>query len=276
MKISFTSVVVLFSLLSFGANSKQYTDDVHKDDYKWIQLDLIHTIDQKPHVQGEGYQDTYFEMEFGGRSGIFDLYGYVDLFDVTNSSDSDKHDGQNLFVKFAPRMSLDALTGKDLSFGPVQELYIANVTSAGPNQLEILLGLGSDVEIPFLGKMGMNLYSRYSVENFGNKDENSFNGYMFSMNWFKPFYFFENGSFISYQGYLDYMFGADKYEDQPSLSTSGGGTFHGIYWHSKQYAVGYGLKYFHDTYGIKDGAMGFAGKNESTGFGHYFTMAYKF
>ncbi|WP_234920451.1 outer membrane protein OmpK, partial [Aeromonas veronii] len=22
-----------------------------------------------------------FEMEFGGRSGIFDLYGYVDVFD---------------------------------------------------------------------------------------------------------------------------------------------------------------------------------------------------
>ncbi|WP_412841915.1 outer membrane protein OmpK, partial [Aeromonas dhakensis] len=28
------------------------------------------------------YNDTYFEMEFGGRSGLFDLYGYVDVFDI--------------------------------------------------------------------------------------------------------------------------------------------------------------------------------------------------
>ncbi|WP_257978415.1 outer membrane protein OmpK, partial [Aeromonas caviae] len=25
----------------------------------------------------------------------------------------------------------------------------------------------------------------------------------FAMNWFKPFYTFSNGSFVSYQGYLD-------------------------------------------------------------------------
>lgn len=267
---------ILVSLTTFGVNAKQYSNDIHKDDYKWAQFDVIHTIDQKPHVANKGYSDTYFEMEFGGRSGLFDLYGYVDVFDITNSSSSDKHDGQNIFMKFAPRLSLDALTGKDLSFGPVEELYIANITNVGASQLETFIGLGSDVQMPLFGKVGMNLYARYSVENFGNEDEGSFNGYQFSMNWFKPFYFFDNGSFISYQGYLDYMFAADDYKDQPSMSTSGGTTFHGIYWHSERYAVGYGLKYFQDVYGIKDGGMGFAGENESTGFGHYFTVAYKF
>ena len=34
-------------------------------------------------LPGESTHD-YLEMEFGGRSGIFDLYGYVDVFNLTN------------------------------------------------------------------------------------------------------------------------------------------------------------------------------------------------
>ncbi len=66
-------------------------------------------------------------MEFGGRSGIFDLYGYVDVFDIFQNRHDDKHNQDNLFIKFAPRISIHAMTGKDFSFGPVQEVYIANL-----------------------------------------------------------------------------------------------------------------------------------------------------
>ncbi len=63
------------------------------------------------------------------------------------------------------------------------------------------------------------------------------NGFQISTNWFKPFYFFENGSFISYQGCIDYQFGMDK--DNKALNTSNGGAmFNGIYWHSDRFAVG--------------------------------------
>ncbi|WP_413766736.1 outer membrane protein OmpK, partial [Vibrio vulnificus] len=76
--------------------------------------------------KGAGAESShdYLEMEFGGRSGIFDLYGYVDVFDLSNDPGSDKDGAEKIFMKFAPRMSLDAVTGKDLSFGPVQELYV--------------------------------------------------------------------------------------------------------------------------------------------------------
>ena len=43
-------------------------------------------IDELP---GESTHD-YLEMEFGGRSGIFDLYGYVDVFNLTSDPGSDK------------------------------------------------------------------------------------------------------------------------------------------------------------------------------------------
>lgn len=260
----------LLAATSAPVMAADYSDgDIHKNDYKFLQFNLMGAFDEKP---GNSNHD-YLEMEFGGRSGIFDLYGYVDVFNLLSNPSSDKADADaKIFMKFAPRMSLDALTKKDLSFGPVQELYIASeitwdgVTTNpekgtfGVNQQKI--GIGSDVMVPWFGKMGLNLY--------GNYDSNvkDWNGFQISTNWFKPFYFFENGSFISYQGYIDYQFGM---KDEYATSSNGGAWFNGIYWHSERYAVGYGLKLYKDVYGIKD-----TDAFESSGVGHYVSVTYKF
>ncbi|WP_394127550.1 outer membrane protein OmpK [Vibrio hepatarius] len=257
--------------MSAPAMAADYSDgDIHKNDYKWLQFNLMAAIDEK----GPGEESThdYLEMEFGGRSGIFDLYGYVDYFNITGDSSSDKSGSDKLFMKFAPRMSLDALTGKDLSFGPVQEVYVASemIFYGGSNEGQYKIGLGSDINAPWLGKMGLNLYGNYDN---ALKD---WNGYQLSTNWFKPFYFFENGSFISYQGYLDFQFGM---KDEYSQSSTGAAMFNGIYWHSDRFAVGYGLKLFNDVYGFEDGAAvpwNPAQTNDSSGVGHYFAVTYKF
>lgn len=258
----------LLAATSAPVMAANYSDgDIHKNDYKWLQFNLMGAFDELP---GESSHD-YLEMEFGGRSGIFDLYGYVDVFNLTSDKGSDKADEQaKMFMKFAPRMSLDGLTGKDLSFGPVQELYVAsemtwdgvNTTDKtfGVNQQKI--GLGSDVMVPWLGKIGLNLYGNYD------SNKKDWNGFQISTNWFKPFYFFENGSFISYQGYIDYQF---DMEEKYSTASNGGVMFNGLYWHSDQFAVGYGLKGYKDVYGIKDSAG-----NKTTGFAHYVAVTYKF
>lgn len=265
----FTKTLIAAGLLAASATpafAADYSGDIHKNDYKWFQFNVMHTIDQLPYSESEGgYNDTYFEMEFGGRSGIFDLYGYVDVFDIFQNRHDDKHNQDNLFIKFAPRISIDAMTGKNLSFGPVQEVYIANLINVGgPDGLfEAMTGLGADVQVPWFGKVGMNLYARHVNEGGG---EQGWNGYQFSMNWFKPFYTFSNGSFVAYQGYLDHLF------DAKDTSTDGTAMFNGLYWHSDRYAVGYGLKYFNDIYGIQNGSYGL----KTTGFGHYFSVTYKF
>ena len=270
----FTKTLIAAGLLAASATpafAADYSGDIHKNDYKWFQFNVMHTIDQLPYSESEGgYNDTYFEMEFGGRSGIFDLYGYVDVFDIFQNRHDDKHNQDNLFIKFAPRISIDAMTGKDLSFGPVQEVYIANLINVGgPDGLfEAMTGLGADVQVPWFGKVGMNLYARHVNEGGG---EQGWNGYQFSMNWFKPFYTFSNGSFVAYQGYLDHLF------DAKDTSTDGTAMFNGLYWHSDRYAVGYGLKYFMDAYGTKDGSTAFDGTPwKSSGFSHYFSVTYKF
>ncbi len=127
----------LLAAASAPVMAADYSDgDIHKNDYKWMQFNLMGAFDEKGAGPGESSHD-YLEMEFGGRSGIFDLYGYVDVFNLLSDPGSDKADSQaKMFMKFAPRMSLDGLTGKDLSFGPVQELYVASeITWDGVNTI---------------------------------------------------------------------------------------------------------------------------------------------
>ncbi|MFT7682273.1 MAG: nucleoside-specific channel-forming protein [Moritella dasanensis] len=252
--------------LSCNAFAADYSDDIHKNDYKWSQFNLMYVVGEKP-SDSDSKKHDYLEMEFGGRSGVVDLYGYVDVFNLTNknSSSSDKNDGESkLYMKLAPRFSLDGMTGKDLSFGPVQELYVATLFNWGGGPIgedtnNAFVGLGSDVMVPWLGKVGMNLYGLYDV------NATDWNGYQFSMNWFKPVINFDNGSFISYQGYIDYQFGA---ESSATNVSSGGAMYNGIYWHSDRYSVGYGLKAYNDIYTIKSSV--------GSGFAHYFAATYKF
>jgi len=273
--------IIAASLLSAATSSvfaADYTDgDTHKNDYSFMQANLMYAVDELP---GKSSHD-YLELEFGGRAGILDYYGYADVFDLTNSDDSDKAGAEKIFIKFAPRISLDGLFKTDLSAGPFQEFYVATLFNWGGggatncdnngNCIDATTvnnsfwGLGSDVMVPWLGKVGLNLYGLYDL------NEKEWNGYQVSTNWFKPFHFFENGSFISYQGYIDYQFGMNN--DVPGLTSShGGAMFNGIYWHSDNFSVGYGLKGYNDVYGLEDG--GFAGK--TTGFAHYFAATYKF
>jgi len=256
-----TLLALILTSAALPAFSADYSDgDIHKNDYKWMQANLMYAVDELP---GESSHD-YLELEFGGRSGVLDYYGYADVFNLTNSDSSDKAGQDKIFIKFAPRISLDALTGKDLSFGPVQEVYLATLFNWSGNSTvnNSFWGLGSDINVPWLGKVGLNAYGLYDLNN---KD---WNGYQVSTNWFKPFYFFENDSFISYQGYIDYQFGI---KEQYSSSSNGGVMFNGIYWHSDNYSIGYGLKAYQNVYGIKDSSA-----FKSSGFSHYFAVTYKF
>ncbi|TEW53704.1 hypothetical protein E2R68_11145 [Psychromonas sp. RZ22] len=263
MKKSLLSCALLASSSVMAAD---YTDgDIHKNDFKFVQFNYMYAVNELP---GESDHD-YLEMEFGGRSGIFDLYGYVDVFNPSASKDSDKYDSPKMFMKFAPRVSLDALFQSDFSIGPVKELYFATLfnwdgssNSTPYNVNNSFWGVGSDIDVAWLGKVGFNIYGLYDL------NKRDWNGYQVSTNWFKPFYFFSNGSFFSYQGYIDYQVGM---KSEYSTASNGGAMFNGLYWHSDQFALGYGLKLYKDVYGIED-----TDAFKSTGISHYFSATYKF
>lgn len=244
---------------------------IRKNDGHWMQFNLYHGFDNKIPFGNE--RDTFFEIEFGGRSGFFDIYGFLDVFDATNSPKSDLHNEDNMFLKFVPRFSLDAIFQKDLSVGLVREWYIANMIQVADRGLfSQYLGVGTDVDLPWFGRSKLNIMGRYVRENYGVANENRLDGAFLGFAWFKPLHAFTNKSFITYQGYFDYTFGAKMLADSPEYSDSSLEWFNGLYWHTDRYAVGYGLKYYKDMGLLQSG--GIAGT--TTGFGHYFIVNYKF
>ncbi|MBB1270176.1 outer membrane protein OmpK [Shewanella sp. SR44-3] len=272
-----TATVAAISGNAFAADRGS---DIHAGNYKWMQFNAMYSIGEKPNNITTGDRHDYLEMEFGGRAGVVDLYGYVDIFNLANrdSSGTDKGPGTSkLFMKFAPRFSIDAITGKDLSIGPIKEVYFSTLYNWNGSNLDSnsvnnsFWGVGADVEVPWLGKTGMNLYGLYDL------NAKDWDGYQFSMNWFKPFYFLDNGSFFAYQGYIDYQFDVAKVQVFPGQagkikSSNGGAMFNGIYWHSDRFALGYGLKTYKEVYALADdGIVG-----ETSGFSHYLAATYKF
>lgn len=270
----FLSLVVLgLSLfITSQAMAADYKDgDIHKNDYKWFQFNLLQSVDNK--LPFGNKHDTFFELEFGGRSGLFEVYGFLDVQDILDSKDSSLHKGDNLFFKFTPRMSLDALTGHDLAIGPFKEWYIASLINVGDRALfDKYIGLGADVEVPWFGKIVTKLMARYVRENFGAANEGKWDGYIWTATWFKPFHEFSNKSYVTYQGFIDYTFAADKLSDSKDRASSSVAWYNGLYWHSERYAAGYGLKYYKDMALLRDGGFG----GNTTGLGHYFVVTYKF
>ncbi|WP_417357080.1 outer membrane protein OmpK [Gallaecimonas pentaromativorans] len=280
MKLTRQLLAVMLASGTFGAQATEGVGDLHSADHKWLSFNLMHSEDNR--LPFQNHKDTYLEIEFGGRSGILDLYGYVDLFDILDDGSDDRSGGDNLYAKIVPRFSLNAISGRDLSFGPVKELYLATEFNIGDSSGDNgglwsqYLGLGSDIEVPWFGKMGLNLYARYVRENYGNANEKKWDGYKVSTNWFKPVHRFASGDFIAYQGYLDYQFGASKIGRVPGYSPNSIEWFNGIYYHSAHYAVGYGLKYYNNMAFFKDNDEATGVRQDTSGFGHYLSLNYLF
>src|SRR5574344_1120098 len=277
-------IVLLLNLLFFSFfNIELFAKDISTIENKqWANVILMNGVNQRGGPFK--FDDTYLEVEFGGRYEWLDLYGYVDFIDILNSKSSDKHGSNNYFVDIEPRIFLDYLFNKDFSYKALKELYLAfdYYYADEPNGkgLNVLwMGIGSDIDIPWLGTSGVNFYTRYIDENYGASNEHTFDGYVAHINWFKPLYFFTDSRFISFQGYLDYEFGSDldensferQYRTSDSLQS-----YLGLYLHNKSWLIGYGLKAYKNMTQWKDNEILNDKKTDSTGFGHYFSIAYKF
>lgn len=275
-------ILKILVILTFFTINVFAKDISNINNSQWANLHLYKGVNQRGGPFA--FDDTYVEFEFGGRYEWLDLYGYIDFIDALNSKSSDKHGGNNFFVDIEPRVSIDYLLNKDLSYGALKELFFAfDIYYAdepdGKGLKVIWMGLGSDIDIPWLGVSGVNFYTRFIEENYGASNENSFDGYVAHINWFKPIYNFSENRFLSFQGYLDYEFGSNlkandfekKYRTSDSLQS-----YLGFWLHDKKWALGYGLKAYKDMTQWKDGEVLNNRKTDTTGFAHYFNVAYKF
>lgn len=271
---------LLFWAITSSFASDYTGGDIHASDYKWMNANLFRGHNQ--HGGFRKFNDTYLELEFGGRSGVLDFYGYMDFIDIFNDKkNSDQHLGDNSFTKFDARFSLDAIFNKDLALGNIKEWYFAtemmNADSGNFGGLRVYwLGLGTDTLIPWLGLTGINLQTRYFAENYGASNEGKIDGYVLHMNWFKPLVNFEQHELIAFQGYLDYEFASNI--EGSNRSPTSFQTYLGFWYHLKQYAFGYGAKIYQNMNNFRDGENmpSSSVKVNSSGVGHYFNVTYKF
>ena len=86
---------------------------------------------------------------------------YGDVFFFNDHLWDDNHDQSNYF-EFSPRLSLGAVTGQKLEFGPIKDVLIATTWESnnqdGLNFDNILYGIGFDIAIPKFQFAQLNFY----------------------------------------------------------------------------------------------------------------------
>ena len=265
-------ILGLFLLLNIiFTYGEDYSKNPSKNDYKAINLRVMSGMEDG------NYIDTYFEMEFAGRYEFFDFYGYFDMMNILGDTESDFYNGDNFFTEITPRFSIDGITGKDLSIGPIKEWYLTTFLRAGDNSYGINdigvgglfhlgIGIGTDLELPWFGKTALNLVALHKVEDYASTADGEWDGYSLMWSWMKPLYTFKNNSFIAYQGYLTYDFGSNKIASEDGRTNDSLQYYNGIYYHMDRIYMGYGIKYNNNFGYVED----------SEGIEHYLDITYKF
>lgn len=93
---------------------------------------------------------------------------YGDVFFFNDHLWDDNHDQSNYF-EFSPRLSLGAVTGQKLEFGPIKDVLIATTWESnnqdGLNFDNILYGIGFDLAIPKFQFAQLNFYRASNEKN---------------------------------------------------------------------------------------------------------------
>lgn len=230
--------------------------------------------------------DVYLEYEFMGRKGPWDLYGYIDMprfVGIGNGADKGAwNDGSPLFWELEPRLSINHLTGKDLSIGPFKEFYIAadDVFDLGHNrdgrQHTLYIGLGTDIDTHSRVNLSFNFYGRRQFENYRASNENSWDGYRAQVKYIVPLTQLANAD-LTWVGFTNYDFGSNLDKDNPGVRTSTAWVSTNVLSLSwTHWAVSVVGRYFHNASNFRSGADLGSFKAKTTGWGEYFIVTYSF
>lgn len=230
------------------ARAENYSADARKNDMKFLNLNL-YQADKLANAFGPDYNMVYFEIEGGARSGILDLYYFYDVNEIfglgTYSSDA----GQ-FFTKIKPRFSLDGITGKDLSVGPVKEWYLATQFKGFNNGEYYAAGIGTDWHVPGVEMLVLNVWPQFV--RFSGAERMSYAGFEACLVWYSTLFRLPHDMTVTYQGWLDWGF-------SNSYARSNGGNatstqfqmFNGFYLNKGRYSVSANVK-FHKNFSYVD------------------------
>ena len=195
-------VVVLFSLLLVTSAFADFT---------WTQLNLYQGVNMA-HGWADTYNDMYFEVEGGGRTGVLDFYYFFDVNTFMGMGDDPQGKQGSFFTKISPRFSLSKFVP---AMGPVKELFVATQYKGFNGGADYYAGLGSSLAIPFFDMFNANFFMMMEhVNDPDDADKTKFEnaGFVFAINWYTKIYEMNEMMNVTYQGWSDYGF-ANAYTD---------------------------------------------------------------
>jgi len=242
MKRYFVILCLLVCPIGHPIFAADYSDGaLRKNDNLWLQLNL-YNAHNLANAFGSAYEDTYLELEGGGRSGFLDMYYFFDVNEIFGWG-SHKDEAGDFFTKIKPRFSLDAITRKDLSIGPVKEWYLASQYRGFNGGEYYYAGLGTDLKIPGFDVFGLCLWPQFLRNRQGADME--YTGLQISLNWYTVLFHLPHESTLTYQGWLDYGFLNDDGNDQENGTSDEFQMFNGFFVNKGHYSLSMSVKFYH-------------------------------
>lgn len=141
------------------------------------------------HVNGWAYGDNFFFV------------------DITNPDRTGKETGTEYYGEISPRFSFSKISGKDLSFGIVQDVLITTteeIGDAGNGFHNYLYGLAVDLKLPGFTFFQFNWYVRNEIT------AKTDTGQQITLVWLVPFSL--GPVDFAFEGFFDYAYGLDSDE----------------------------------------------------------------
>ncbi len=128
--------------------------------------------------------------------------------DITNPDRDGENTGTEFYGEISPRLSFSKISGRDLSFGIVQDFLITTtveIGDAGSGFHNYLYGLAVDLKLPGFAFFQVNWYVRNEVT------AGTDLGQQVTLVWLVPFSI--GPVDFAFEGFLDYAYGNDPSED---------------------------------------------------------------
>jgi len=223
-------------------------------DFDWMQASLFRAHGL-PSVQGSPERDTFLEIEGFHLHRLFDSYWFVDIQDIDNSPANDTHGSDATFyAEGRIRLSLDALLDRDLAVGPLRQWLIAyeldlNDDDYGGGLLRHHIGIGTDLQLEGADYFQINLMARYVDENYDSPNENTWDGYLFNVNYGGTLADLGQGARLYFSGWLDWNFAADHSRSRTDFTGQRVGSSWSVQWFNQfrlmfgDFNLAYGYKF---------------------------------
>lgn len=178
------------ALVSTGASAKQLWSDFSLTYVKGSKFEVVDPDQQTitvEHASGHNWGDTFFFV------------------DRQESEDGDT----STYFEVSPRLSLGYVTGADLSFGPVKDLFLAGTWESGDGFDNFMTGVGVSLDLPGFQYANVNLYK---VNNDNVSDD-----VMMTLTWGVPFSI-SNAEFL-YDGFVDWSSEKDDHAAETNFTS---------------------------------------------------------